>query len=196
MQPALWMTVRRACRGGALLMTAAVLGCSDPAASTSAGSDSGPGNDAAALSDADSAGSDSQTENCSAGPDIAAAKDWGSAPSLPATAACNSGLGWIPGKLPSLAYDDGEAKSSLPKQNWHIAGSYTMNDHPAWEAVRFDVEKPSRVWGFSIQWAVTPTDDSAQAAAELVAGLYPDFSNNGFDFYRWSPLWQGSRCQG
>lgn len=194
MHPALRMAIWLLVSGA----IAALGGCgsSDSPASSDAASNNLDASDSLSLGDAADTSTVSDTQTCVKTTDIAAPKDWGSKPNLPTATACNSGLGWIPPKLPAMSHDDGTPATTLPKQNWKIAGSYVMNDHPTWEAVRFDVEKPSRVWGFSIQWAVTPTDDAGQAATELAAGLYPDFSDNGFDFYRWDPLWQGSRCQG
>jgi len=109
---------------------------------------------------------------------------------------CGSG-GWeLPGDLTELRWDDGEDVSAVPEQTWAVTLddglTYALADGPLWEAVRFDLPHPARVWGFSVKWHGVPSD----AGAELVAGLYPDLGHNGFDFWHDAPLWTGTRCAG
>lgn len=109
---------------------------------------------------------------------------------------CGSG-GWaLPEGLAELRWDDGEDVSAVPAQSWAVTledgVTYALADGPLWEAVRFDLPHPAEVWGFSVKWDGVPSD----AAADLVAGLYPDLGHNGFDFRHDDPLWVGTRCAG
>ncbi|HIF49908.1 MAG TPA: VCBS repeat-containing protein, partial [Cytophagales bacterium] len=60
-----------------------------------------------------------------------------------------------------------------------------------WEAVRFELEHPATVHAIRVR--VTALGDLREDD-EWQLGLYGDFGNNGFDFDRWNPLWEGSRC--
>lgn len=62
-----------------------------------------------------------------------------------------------------------------------------------YEAARFDVEEPVRVYGFSVQLGDIPDDWAPEE--EIEVGLYRDFGHNGFDFWRADPLWTGTRCK-
>jgi hypothetical protein len=132
---------------------------------------------------------DAVVDASAAAVDAAYAPDYGPKPQLPAATGCNTAVGWIPKSLQAISYDDGEPKTSLPKQAWTVAGK-PMNKDAVWDAVRFDLERPVRVWGWSIRWEGVPQDPDAA----LQAGLYADFGNNGFDFWQFDPLWQGARC--
>jgi hypothetical protein len=59
-----------------------------------------------------------------------------------------------------------------------------------YEAVRFELEHPAKIHGFSVRFAQLPSDPGAAVAA----GLYPDFGYNGFDFWDRDPLWEGAHC--
>lgn len=109
---------------------------------------------------------------------------------------CGSG-GWeLPGEVVTLQWDDGAGTSAVPDQTWNVTledgVTHSLAEGPAWEAVRFDLPHPARVWGFAVQWASVPSDPDA----DLVAGLYPDLGYNGFDFRHDDPLWTGTRCAG
>jgi len=108
-------------------------------------------------------------------------------------AICGTAQGELPEGLTTLEWNDGVAASSLREQNFEITAdgkTFNLNEEPLHEAVRFDLEHPARVYGFSIHWAALPED----AAAELTAGLFPDFGHNGFDFWAPDPLYSGARC--
>ena len=131
---------------------------------------------------------DSSPDQTAATEDATLATDFGPKPTLPAATGCNTGVGWIPKGLQSIKWDDNKPAKTLLEQITTVVGKKLV-EQQLWEAVRFDIEKPVRIWGFSIRWAETPAP-----TAELVAGLYPDFSNNGFDFWQFQAFWQGSRC--
>jgi hypothetical protein len=124
------------------------------------------------------------------GPDALDAKAEEAAPP-----GCGTGDRPVPTGLVELKWDDGTAKSNLRKQTWSIevnGTKYVLADQILHEAVRFDLEHPARVHGFSVQWTGLPGD--AGPSAEIAAGLFPDFGHNGFDFWQWKPLWSGTRC--
>lgn len=101
-------------------------------------------------------------------------------------------------KLEVLVYDDGERASNLREQTFtikktpgQVSKDYVMNEVPVHEAVRFQLDRPARVHGFEVAWALP---DGAPPELELQAGLYGDFGHNGFDFWKPDPLWTGTRC--
>lgn len=109
---------------------------------------------------------------------------------------CGTGNRPLPDGLTELSWDDGEAAGNLRDQDWAVevnGNQYVLNDEVLWEAVRFDLEHPARIHGFSVQWAAVP--DSLPGDHEIFAGLYPDFGYNGFDFWQFDALWSGSRCR-
>ena len=95
----------------------------------------------------------------------------------------------------ALTWDDGVPGTNLREQTFQITAdnkTFTLNEEPLYEAVRFDLEHPARVAGFSIHWAALPDDPMVA----LEAGLYRDFGHNGFDFWAPEPLFTGTRCVG
>ena len=88
-----------------------------------------------------------------------------------------------------LAWDDGVPAGDLEDQGWRY-DRYELGEEVAWEAVRFDLEHPARIHGFSVMWTRVP----AKEDRTLPAGLYGDFGYNGFDFWVPEPLWEGERC--
>jgi len=110
---------------------------------------------------------------------------------------CGTGNRPLPEGLVELGSDDGTASSHVGEQTWAVeltAGSYPLRDEVAHEAVRFELDRPARIHGFAVQWGGLPAD--GDPSAELEAGLYADFGYNGFDMWRWEPLWSGTRCLG
>ncbi|MBI5478001.1 MAG: VCBS repeat-containing protein [Deltaproteobacteria bacterium] len=108
---------------------------------------------------------------------------------------CGTGGRPLQGGLAELSWDDGVGAANLREKTWSITvdgTTYQLNAEVLWEAVRFEVDHPARIHGFSVQWAGIP--DGVDPATELRAGLYPDFGYNGFDFWQWEPLWEGTRC--
>ncbi len=107
-------------------------------------------------------------------------------------------------KLVKLSFDDGTAKSNLRLQSFTIkkqtgftTKDHVFNDEAVNEAVRFELPRPARVWGFEVAWAAGTKDGfTIDPKAPLVAGLYGDFGYNGFDFWAPDPLWTGDRCAG
>ncbi|MBL9021921.1 MAG: CRTAC1 family protein [Myxococcales bacterium] len=112
-----------------------------------------------------------------------------------AAPACGTSKGELPPGLVTIAWDDAVAETNVRNESFTITvdgEDYALNEVPLHEAVRFDLEHPARVHGFSIHWGGLP--DPADSKAELTAGLYGDFGHNGFDFWEPEPLWSGSRC--
>lgn len=175
-----------------VLLGLLALGCGSPA-STPGGSATADAAGAKEVAGTDGGGAD--TVAVDAGVDSASAAvdsgpDYGPKPDLPPATGCNSALGWIPKGLQAMQWDDGKPVKSLPDQGLTVVGK-KLGEQPLWEAVRFDLETPVRVWGFSIQWASSPAPDTA----DLAAGLYPDFGNNGFDFWQFQGYFEGARCK-
>jgi hypothetical protein len=110
---------------------------------------------------------------------------------------CGTGARPLPAGLTELSWDDGVGAQNLREKAWSITvggTEWVLNENVLWEAVRFELEHPARVHGFSVQWAGIPAD--AAPATELRAGLYPDWGYNGFNFWRFASLWEGTRCAG
>lgn len=106
-------------------------------------------------------------------------------------ALCNSAAGELPEGLVELARDDGGEFASVAQQvEWTVL-EMNVPGATMYEATRFDLEHPAVVHGFSILYGHLPEDPDAA----LQAGVYPDLGNNGFDFWQFDPLWQGSRCR-
>jgi hypothetical protein len=109
--------------------------------------------------------------------------------------ACGTADGVLPDGLETIAWDDGVAATNLRAEDFEITvdgDDFVLNEEPLHEAVRFDLEHPARVHGFSIHWGGLP--EGADPRSELAAGLYGDFGHNGFDFWAPEPLWSGTRC--
>ncbi len=110
-------------------------------------------------------------------------------------ARCGDAGGELPANLLTMTWDDGVADTNLREQTFEITAdnkTFVLNDEPLHEAVRFDLEHPARVYGFSIHWGAL-ADDPTEL---LEAGLYGDFGHNGFDFWAPEPLFSGTRCAG
>jgi len=105
---------------------------------------------------------------------------------------CGSGSGDLPPGLVELAWDNGTGVSDISEQDWTVEGE-VLREIAVNEGVRFDLQHPARIYGFAVQWSNLP--DANEPAAEIFAGLYPDFGHNGFDFWP-VPIWNGSRCRG
>jgi hypothetical protein len=109
---------------------------------------------------------------------------------------CGSGSYVLPKGLTELKYDvEGAATTDLKSKGLGITVSgtrYELGTTTHTEAVRFDVKHPAKVYGFAVQWAKIAAGTDPKT--ELKAGLYPDFGNNGFDFWEKDPLWSGTRC--
>ena len=153
------------------------------------GLDIGPLADSAA-----STGPDAETPDFgqpdAAAPDVGQS-DAASPDAATGPAQCNSAIREWPDGLVELAWDDGVGVSDVVEQGWVVA-DVSLARADLHEAVRFGLEHPARIHGFAIQYGTLPDDPEAA----LTAGLYGDFSHNGFDFWAADPLWQGSRCRG
>jgi len=105
--------------------------------------------------------------------------------------ACDTPMGKLPGGVTTIFYDDDTPVGTVAGQTWTIVNAPIATTH-LYEAVRFDLTRPAKVWGFSVKWGTLPANQNTA----VKAGLYPDFGHNGFDFWRFDPLWQGSLCAG
>jgi hypothetical protein len=91
-----------------------------------------------------------------------------------------------------LAWDDGDGVTNLENESFELSAlGLPLNDTPLWEAVRFGMEHPGKIHGFSIQYGALP--EGGETA--IKAGLYPDFGYNGFDFWKYEAIWEGARCR-
>ncbi len=108
----------------------------------------------------------------------------------PPLRACETTRGALPDGLETLAWDDDTPVADLSTQAWTILDQ-PLAESVLHESVRFDLDRPARVYGFSIRYGHLPDDGEAPVAA----GLYPDFGYNGFDFWAPDPLWTGTRCR-
>ena len=108
---------------------------------------------------------------------------------------CGSAGRELPADLEELGFDDGAVALDVYDAGWQIngyEGTYAVVDVPIHEAVRFELDRPARVHALSVQWSSIPAD--ADPADLLPAGLYADYGYNGFDFWQWDALWEGTRC--
>jgi len=116
-----------------------------------------------------------------------------SGPGFDAGPTCSTAGAELPAGLETLASHDGATSGKLADQTWAVTfggTEYRLADQVAWEQQRFEIDRPTRIHGFRVQWADPPEDPKAV----LEAGLYPDFGYNGFDMWRFDPLFAGSRC--
>jgi len=108
---------------------------------------------------------------------------------------CGSANRPLPEGLVALSWDDGAGFSNVREHSWQITvnnNDYPLAEGPLHESVRFELDRPAIIHGFSLEWA--PLPDGTDPATELLAGLYSDFGYNGFDFWAKDPLFTGSRC--
>jgi hypothetical protein len=110
----------------------------------------------------------------------------------PATAdlPCNDAWGIVPGAWTQLSHDDGQGNADLTSQSWSI-GEISLSSANLVEATRFDIDRPARIVGISVQYGALPE----AGRWPLTLGLHRDFGHNGFDFWPMDALWEGSRCR-
>jgi hypothetical protein len=111
------------------------------------------------------------------------------------TSACSVPGVALPDGLVELVNDDGVAGQTIHDVDWVYAGytgTYETVKELQFEAARFELEHPAEVHAVSIRWA--NLKDDLPPSELLMAGVYPDFGHNGFDFDREAPLWEGGRC--
>ncbi|MCK6527647.1 CRTAC1 family protein [Myxococcota bacterium] len=109
-------------------------------------------------------------------------------------ACTDTASGEFPADSVEIAWDDGDPSQDMGAyEGYYIPGyygNYDLYESPQWEAVRFDLGAPATVWGARVVWS----NLVAEEETPLPIGAYPDFGGNGFDFDRWNPLWEGTRC--
>jgi hypothetical protein len=109
--------------------------------------------------------------------------------------ACGSANRALPEDAVTVAWDDDVASTYIGEQTFEITvngKAYALAEESLWEAVRFDLDHPAKVVGFSVQWA--PLPEGTDPKRELSAAIYGDFGYNGFDFWAPEPLYAGTRC--
>ena len=172
--------------------------CSDAGTTTTgANSQASADGNASDASESDAAGNDATSADASAGDGSAGDASSGdtfdaglSAPPYTPDRPCNSGGGKLPAGVVEIAWDDGLAQSHVEAQSqWSVVG-VPVGDAPLHEGVRFDLEQPTKIWGFRVQYGKV----AAKADEAVTVGLYRDFGHNGFDFWQADPIWQVSRC--
>jgi len=110
----------------------------------------------------------------------------------PSKPKCGSAVGKLPPGLIEIKYDFGNKLTTVAMQSqWKIGGKQ-LNDIPMHEAMRFDLKRPAKVWGFRIMYGQVRPGEKLP----VTAGLYADLGHNGFDFWHFDPLWEGDRCAG
>ena len=111
---------------------------------------------------------------------------------------CGSARGTLPAGLTELKWDRDTPTFSVRGKHYTVTANgqtFKLDDQPLWEAVRFDLDRPAKVHGFTVTYA--NLDSVANDRKRPIeAGLYPDFGGNGFDFWQKQPLWSGTRCAG
>jgi len=108
---------------------------------------------------------------------------------------CNSGLGTLPADVVTLGRADDTGTTDLSEQTFSIdvdGVTLALADQDLYEGVRFSIDRPARVVGFGVRFGSLAAD--LPPDAEIRAGVYPDFGHNGFDFWRWGPFADLSRC--
>ena len=104
---------------------------------------------------------------------------------------CQTVHSQIPDSLTILEWHSDSGTADISKQTWTVTDDeLPMQSVQLYEAVRFELEHPAKIHGFSVRYAQLP----AEPGAAVSAGLYPDFGYNGFDFWDRDPLWEGSHC--
>lgn len=66
--------------------------------------------------------------------------------------------------------------------------AYDVWATPGWEAVRFELDVPSCVYGVDVQYGKLLPNPK-----DVTFGLYADFGTNGMDFHPDQPLWEGTQ---
>lgn len=183
----------------AALALALLLACSaDPETTTAVDLTPDVGPDAAVAADADDADpSETQGGADGGGADTAqadmSAADVAVEDTGPSKPACGSAAGTLPPGLVELAWDDDGKKGQggVGGQSWALDGK-PISGLEMYEAVRFDLPHPALIHGVRVVYETLP--DATDAPVTI--GIYPDFGHNGFDFWRFDPLWTGDRCRG
>ena len=105
---------------------------------------------------------------------------------------CGTAGASIPVGLVELFWDNKDPAFTLDQASWTV-DEQPLSEASLWEAVRFELAHPARVYGFDVMWGQLPDEGEE---FEVSAGVFPDFGHNGFDFWQFEPLWEGTRCLG
>jgi len=114
-------------------------------------------------------------------------------------AGCGGAEGVIPAGLVEIAWDNGEPVESTRTAGFNpitvgeTGSTFSIDEEPLWESVRFELDRPARIHAVSVAFA---NFDDGGANGPLEIGLFPDFGYNGIDYWRDNPYWTGDRCGG
>ena len=169
-------------------MTVSVCACSDPADPAESDTQDDPVATDVGTNDGDTGHEDLAATETGDTVDVRDAVD---SVDMPAPV-CSPSVAELPPGVVELSPSDAAGAFSVNDVSWTVAEAEIAVE-PLWEAIQFDLDGPGEVLGFSIQW----TDDAPDADRQaLVAGLYPDFGYNGFDFWQYEPYWEDEPCSG
>ena len=100
----------------------------------------------------------------------------------PATAdlPCNDAWGVVPATWTQLSHDDGQSNADLTSQSWSI-GDIALSSANLVEATRFDIDRPARIVGVSVQYGPLPE----AGRWPLTLGLHQDLDTTALIFGRW-----------
>ncbi len=107
-------------------------------------------------------------------------------------APCGDAGGALPSGLETLTTGRENPQATVRDIDFRTGGE-DLNDTLLHEAVRFDLPRPARIYGYSVWYGHLPAGGPADL---LPVALWPDFGHNGFDFQPWAPLAVGTRCLG
>ena len=183
--------------GSALLLACLIVGCdaaqeseTDPAPDAAMGDAAGQGD----TGEVGEGGDSGDVGDAADGADLGVRPDVGvpDADPPPAVALPTCERRELGADLVTISFAEAAAYTDLRTVSPRLgndegAGQYVVVEHRFWEAMRFNLDHPAEVVGFSVQW----TDDSG---AVPDVGLYSNFGSNQYDFWHDTPLWRGSAC--
>src|SRR5207249_1135135 len=94
---------------------------------------------------------------------------------------CDDGAGTLPAGLTDLQWHDASSAGSVRTAGFGTiidnGQTFHIDSDPIFEGVRFEIDRPAKVFGFTVTWANLGRGGDPR----LQAGLYPDLGYNGFD---------------
>lgn len=107
---------------------------------------------------------------------------------------CGTATGTIPPAAEAISYFDEGTMTDLEALDLSVTivgANYALTEQVVYEQARFALERPARVYGWSVQWVLP---EGMAPETELETGLYRDFGHNGFDMWLADPHFVGTRC--
>ena len=74
----------------------------------------------------------------------------------PPTSPATTPGAWYPATWTQLSHDDGRSNADLTSQSWSI-GDIALSSANLVEATRFDIDRPARIVGVSVQYGALPS---------------------------------------